>query len=161
MFVFEPPQQRRPSRKPAWLWVAGLLLIPVGCLLGGNLVISEPLGGSTGAENARDEVLDREAPQVVRDLEVANPDPGQDSVAWLTSHFQTTGDTVLRSSSSQGEPSSGSLDVRMIRAATGDALGQPTESETIAICLRFETGWSETWSQTSGVRTTFREIDCP
>lgn len=164
MFVSESPPHRPGRQRRTWPRLIGLLLGIGACLLGGNLVISKVLGGSTAAENARDEVLKTEAPQIVRDLEVANLEPGNlgpASVAWLTNHFQNSGDSVLRSSSTPGRPPSraiaGSLDVRMMRNAEGDALGQPTGSETIPICLRFETTWSDTY----GGRTSFREIKCP
>lgn len=132
----------------------GLILGVGGLLLAANLVVSALLGGSTGAENARDDILKAEAPQAAREFAVADPDPGQASVDWLADHFRGRGDTVLGSAAE-------SVDVRMVRAATGDALGQPTESETVVVCLRFEVSVDATWSRTSGVRARFHEIDCP
>ncbi|MBB4751646.1 hypothetical protein [Actinoplanes lobatus] len=137
-----------------WPWLVGLLLGVGGFLLVANLVVSALLGGSTGAENARDEILGTEAPQAVREFAVANPGSGQASVDWLTDYFRIRGDTVLGSASE-------AVDVRMVRVATGDALGQPTESETVMVCLRFDTSADATWSRTSGVRARFHEIECP
>jgi hypothetical protein len=142
----------------------GLLLGSVSCPLAVQLLATEPLGGSTGAERARDEVLDIEAPRIVRDLDVASPDPGNlgpAAVAWLARHFRNAGDAVLRSSSMPGRPRAetvaGSIDVRLVRTAPGDVLSGSTESETITICLRFETRWSDTY----GARTSFGQIGCP
>lgn len=143
-----------------WPWLLAFLIGVLACVLTVPLVLGELLGGTTGAERARDDVLETEAPQIVRDLEVANPDPGNlgpESVAWLSARFQRAGDTVLSSSSTPGRPANGRIDVRMIRTGEGTALGQPTGAETITICLRFEIGWSDT----SGAETTVTEIDCP
>ncbi|GAA0433911.1 hypothetical protein Aca07nite_01350 [Actinoplanes capillaceus] len=40
-------------------------------------------------------------------------------------------------------------------------VAQPTEPETVVVCLRFEASAAATWSRTSGVRARFHEIDCP
>lgn len=144
--------------------MVGLLVGSAGCVLGGQLLVANLLDGSTGAESARNELLGQELPHTVRDLEVANPDRdnvGPATVAWLAEHFQRPGETVLRSSSTPGRPPAGtvagSIDVRLTRTAGGDSLGEPTESQTITICVRFETELSDGY----GVRTTFREIKCP
>jgi hypothetical protein len=146
-----------------WPWLVGAILGGIGVLLGANLLLSMLLG-ETGAESARDQVLHEEAPRIIRELEVTNLDPGNPgpaSAAWLASRFESNGDTVIRSSSAPGRPASASLDVLLARTAQGHALGQPTEPETVSICLRFEITENTAWGGTSGARTTFHEIDCP
>ncbi|WP_433791553.1 hypothetical protein [Actinoplanes sp. CA-252034] len=145
-----------------WPRQVGLLLGGIGTLLGANLLLSN-LFGATGAETARGELLHVEAPQVIRELEATNLDPGNPgpaSAAWLASRFESNGGTVIRSSSAPGRPASASLDVLLMRTAQGHALGQPTEPESVAICLRFETAELAAWGSVSDVRTTFHEIDC-
>lgn len=159
----EPSRQHPDRRTRAWPWPVSLLLSVAGTVLGAGLLLSNLLG-ATGAETARDEVLHTEAPQVLRELEAKNLDPGEPgpaSSAWLASRFESSGGKVIRSSSTPGRPASASVDVLLVRTAQGHALGQPTEPESVSICLRFETAAKATWGDTPGVRTTFHEIDCP
>jgi hypothetical protein len=159
--VLPKPSPRHSGRRTrTWARPVGLILCGIGILLGANLLLSRMLG-ATGAETARDEVLHVE---VIRELVATNLDPGNlgpASAAWLASRFESDGGTVIRSSSTPGRPASASLDVLLVRTAQGHALGQPTETETVSICLRFEITSNATWGSTSGVRTTFHEIDCP
>ena len=76
----------------------------------------------SGTENARRDVLRTEAPALVREVEVANADPGRlgpASVALFRERVEGDGDTVLGSGSKPGRPAAGDLagwiDVRMVR----------------------------------------------
>lgn len=161
--VPKPSEQDTGRRIRAGRWLFGLILGVAGILLGASLLLPNLLA-ATGAETARDEVLHTEAPQVLRELAATNLDRGNSApaaAAWLASRFESNGGTVIRSSSTQGSPASASLDVLLVRTAQGHALGQTTEPESVSICLRFETAAKSNWGDTSGLRTTFREIDCP
>jgi hypothetical protein len=153
-------------RSKAWLWPAGFLIVVGAAVAFLSVVFRDFDGDATGAEKARRQVLKTEAPALVREVEVANADPGHlgpASVALFRGRVEEDGDTVLGSGSTPGRPAVGKLagwiDVRMVRTAPGTTLFWPggSEEETTAICLRYETRWSDT----DGTVYRFHEIDCP
>jgi hypothetical protein len=159
VFHIEPRPPGGPRRRVVWPWFLGGLIAVAVLLVTANVVVSMVFRGSTGAENARDQVLEFEAPKIVRDVEVANPEPGNRGPA-AVALFQERlgrfpGNTILGSSSVPGRPSgdevAGWVDVRMERTAAGDTWVGNGEEETAVICVRFEA---------LAFDYRFKEIDC-
>src|SRR4051812_25944125 len=109
-------------RSKAWLWPAAFLIVVGAAVAFASMIFRDFTGDASGAENARRGVLKTEAPALVREVEVANADPGHlgpASVALFRERVEADGDTVLGSVSTPGRPAAGELagwiDVRMVR----------------------------------------------
>ncbi|MBO3737489.1 hypothetical protein [Actinoplanes flavus] len=151
------------KRRNSWLWAVGALTLIGGCLLGGNLLRNALLYAESAEKDAHDQLLKAEGQEIIRGLEVENPAPGklgEALISRVTSHFGAGG-TVLRQEVARGVPddgeTAGEIDVRVVQTGQGSALGQPTDSESFTICVRFHTEWS----RNTGIVTTVREIGCP